>query len=166
MTQCFVVATAPRQEQQASENLARQGYSVFLPRLKRTIRHARRTGTVLEALFPGYLFIKFAQRTTHWRSNNGTYGVRSLLMNGDRPAAVPVGFCERLQKNADAAGTLEPPPPDLKIRVQVQFTSGPFAGQTALIIGIKPRERVELLLASLSLEVRVGAILRQLSLAN
>lgn len=166
MTQWFVVATVPRQEQRASENLERQGYSVFLPCFKRTTRHARRTSTVLEALFPGYLFVNFAQRTTPWRSINGTYGVRSLLMNGDRPAAVPAGFCERLQQSAGADGTLEPLPPDVKIGDRVQFTSGPFAGQMALITGFKPRERVELLLASLCLEVRVGANLRQLSPAH
>ncbi len=163
MTQWFVVATIPRQEQRASENLARQGYSVFLPILKRTSRHARRTSIVLEAVFPGYLFVNFQLKSTPWRSINGTFGVRSLLMNGGRPAALPEGFCEKLQSQADSEGALEPPPPDVKIGDLMRFKTGPLSGHVATIVDLKPRQRVELLLVALSLDVRIGTSLRQLS---
>ena len=54
----YAVQTLPNRENLAVSHLERQGFYVWLPRIKRVIRHARQTKCVRRPLFPGYLFIK------------------------------------------------------------------------------------------------------------
>jgi transcriptional antiterminator RfaH len=49
----FAVQSRPHQEDRAIVHLSEQGYRSFCPRLRRTVRHARRATVVLTPLFPG-----------------------------------------------------------------------------------------------------------------
>ena len=53
----FVARVLAHQENRAQFNLHRLGFRSFLPRLRRTIRHARKLRETLDPLFPGYIFI-------------------------------------------------------------------------------------------------------------
>lgn len=80
----YVVQTVPRAEALALDHLERQGYAVFCPRLRKTVRHARQSKAVLAPLFPGYLFVRFDVGRTARRAINGTRGVvRPLLLPDD-----------------------------------------------------------------------------------
>ena len=59
----FVVQTKPRQEQIALDNLSRQGYHSYLPRLCQQKRRRDQWHTVVEPLFPGYLFVQLTPGT-------------------------------------------------------------------------------------------------------
>jgi transcriptional antiterminator RfaH len=48
----YVAYTQPNAESRAEEHLARQGYSIYLPRCRRLVRHARKRAVVLRPLFP------------------------------------------------------------------------------------------------------------------
>ncbi|TIT89380.1 MAG: hypothetical protein E5W41_02215, partial [Mesorhizobium sp.] len=72
----------------AEQHLQRQGFTSFVPRAAKTIRHARRTYTRTAAYFPGYMFVALDVTQQRWRAVNGTIGVRSLIMRGDRPSPV------------------------------------------------------------------------------
>ncbi|HKZ96473.1 MAG TPA: transcriptional activator RfaH [Hyphomicrobiaceae bacterium] len=166
MMRWFAVNSLPHQESRAETNLARQGFQAFLPRLRKARSHARRADVVLEAMFPGYLFVSFAEESTPWRSINGTYGVRSIIMGGGRPAPLPRGFCEELLAQADADGVVAVPSPEFHVGDRVSFVSGPLTGRIGTIIRLGRRERVELLLCILSGEIRIDADRHQLSLAR
>ena len=56
--------TKPRQEEVASENLTRQGFRTYLPRLKQPKRRRDRWIEVIEPLFPRYLFVELDLRRT------------------------------------------------------------------------------------------------------
>lgn len=85
----YVVHTQPRAEGQAVRHLEMQGYRVFCPRYRRTIRHARKTKSVFAPLFPSYLFVHLNILRDQWRSINGTRGVVHLLMQGGAPQPIP-----------------------------------------------------------------------------
>ncbi len=63
--------------------LHRQGFVSFVPRSEKTVRHARRFNTRMAPYFPGYIFVAMDVALQRWRSVNGTFGVRSLVMQGD-----------------------------------------------------------------------------------
>jgi len=62
----YVVATKPRKEAVAALNLKNQGFCIFLPQMRRTVRHARRTLVRTIPLFPTYLFLE-ASSAGRWR---------------------------------------------------------------------------------------------------
>ena len=71
----FVARVLAHQENWAQFNLHRLGFRNFLPRLRRTVRHARKLRDTLQPLFPGYIFVIIDLSKHRWRSINGTFGV-------------------------------------------------------------------------------------------
>ena len=122
----YAVSTLRHRERQAEANLVRQGFKVFAPLCRKTVRHARRLTTKHAAYFPGYLFIALDLERDRWRSVNGTIGVRSLVMAGESPSAAPIGLVEQLIEHTDASGLL-----NLRFALEagaeVLLLSGPFA---------------------------------------
>jgi transcriptional antiterminator RfaH len=149
-----VVSTRPNQEARAQVNLARQGFTVWLPSYRRKRRHAGRTDIVKAPLFPGYLFVELDAERESWHSINGTFGVRNLVCLHDRPAFLPDGFIADLRASANDDGLLEPPEPKLAPGQTVTLTDGPFAGNVAKLLALDGKGRVLLLLELLGGEVR------------
>ncbi|TVQ90846.1 MAG: transcription/translation regulatory transformer protein RfaH [Chromatiaceae bacterium] len=84
MKRWYVVHTRPRQEVVAEENLLRQAFDVYLPRLKVSRRRRAKWVDVVECLFPRYLFARIdiaVESTALFRS---TRGVNSLVRFGDQ----------------------------------------------------------------------------------
>jgi hypothetical protein len=48
----YVVQTQPHGEARAIFHLERQDYRIFCPRIRKTVRHARKATRVLASLFP------------------------------------------------------------------------------------------------------------------
>lgn len=155
MTRWYVVYTQTRGEERALWHLKNQGFECFLPRCLKTRRHARRTDTVLEPLFPRYLFASFDADVSRWRAINGSRGVVSLMTDGTQPLAVPSGLVERLQAEADDRGVT----PLTSLGMfwkgrKVRIKTGPFAGQVGEVTEVFGRglDRVKILLALLGAE--------------
>lgn len=121
----YAVQCLSQRELAASSHLQNQQYRVFFPRRRKIRRHARKTETVSVAFFPGYLFVSLDLSRHRWRSVNGTYGVASLVMRGDYPAAVPVGVVESLQQTCDELSIIQWQP-DLKPGQAVRVVAGPL----------------------------------------
>jgi len=146
MEHWYAVHTKARDEQLAEENLQRQGFNTFLPRIKAARRRRGRWHEVIEPLFPGYLFIRLdllLQDSSPIRSTRGALG---LVRFGTDPAVVPDELVAQLLANAsDEAGVVRQEylfqPGD-----QVQILSGPFTGLPARILAETGEERVQLLL--------------------
>jgi transcription antitermination factor NusG len=128
----------------AEAQLTRQGFTTFLPKQPRTVRHARRIRVALAAYFPGYLFVDIDLATQRWRSINGTLGVSHLVGPAERPSPVPRGVVEALIAAADARGVLSGPP--LEAGQTVRIIAGAFADQLAVIERSDEAGRVRVLL--------------------
>jgi transcriptional antiterminator RfaH len=121
----YVVHVQPAAEHRAAINLERQGYKVFCPRLRKTVRHARKQTMKLAPFFPCYLFVRLDIRHDRWRSIGGTRGVVRLMTLGEVPQAVPRGIVEEFRARSDAEGVIEWQPV-LTPGQDVYVTDGPF----------------------------------------
>ncbi|HTI87441.1 MAG TPA: transcriptional activator RfaH [Alphaproteobacteria bacterium] len=153
----YAVSTRAHQEARAAQHLARQGFEVWLPQIRKTRRHARRTEIAPVALFPGYLFVVLDPVRRPWRAINGTCGVQRLICRGDRPVAVPEGFIDELHARQDAEGFIPLPETEFRTGDVVRLRDGPFVEHVATILRVEGRDRVWLLLDVLGRRVMTGA---------
>lgn len=128
MQQWYCVHTRPRAEAQALGHLQRQGFECLLPRLQRTVLRNGRRQTVVEALFPRYLFLRADAETTSLAPVRSTRGAVGLVRTAGLPATVPEDFMARLLADADATGLVTQPERTLLPGERVLITGGPLAG--------------------------------------
>ncbi|HXY59436.1 MAG TPA: transcription termination/antitermination NusG family protein [Methylocystis sp.] len=141
----YVAQTLFKRECGAQSQLQAQGFRVFLPRVLRTVRHARRLRTIREPAFPGYLFCALDLQRDRWRSVNGTFGVARLIMGEEAPMPVPFGVVEALQSYVDPAGFCRFDR-DLVAGQSVRVTVGPFAQAIGELVHLDAKGRVRVLL--------------------
>jgi transcriptional antiterminator RfaH len=130
-------------ERLALHCLSLAGYAVYLPRLRERRRRNGRQVIATPPLFPGYAFVAIVLQ---WHAARWCPGIRGMVMDGDKLAKVPDTVIDDLKKR-ERNGLIElPPPPGLQRGDQVKIVRGAFAGQLALFDGMRPRERVAVLL--------------------
>ncbi len=150
----YVVHTQPRREFYAKAQLEGQGFRVFLPKRLKTVRHARMIANVEAAFFPRYLFVELDPTRHPWRRVNGTFGVASLVMQGDLPHPMPRGIVEMMVTSVDRDGFLRFEQ-ELMVGAKVRLAAGPFAEQLAILDRLDDSGRVRVLLEILGRPVPV-----------
>lgn len=158
----YAVHTLPHRETGAARQLEFQGYRVFLPTHWKTIRHARRFRTVKAPFFPRYLFVRLDLERERWRPVNGTFGVSSLVMAGDRPMPIPFGVVEALGALTDDSGTLSFTS-IMQAGQNVRILNGPFADRVGELVHAGDKERVQILLDVMGVRMTVHASTRALA---
>ena len=147
----FCVHALAKKELFAAANLERQGFRCFVPKLLKTVRHARRTKTTLAPLFPRYLFTVIDLGVHRWRSIRGTFGVADLVMGDDRPRPVPVGVVEGLIEATGIEGSVDFRD-QLQVGQEVRMLTGPFAEQMGRLARLDDNGRVAVLLEIMGAE--------------
>ena len=142
----------PQRDGLAALCLRQADFEIYAPRLREPrIAHGRKVVRT-PLLFPVYLFVWIELQ---WHTARWAPGVVRLVMNGIGPAAVPDGVIADL-KARETGGLIDlPRPPKFRPGDRLRVTRGPFAGHVGLYAGMKPRERVEVLLAILGGSQRV-----------
>ena len=158
----IVVSTHAHKEAQASSHLIRQGFSIYSPVLRKAVRHARRTQSVLRPLFTGYLFVESILEPTWWRPIASTVGVRGIIKHGDAPANLDDDFIAALRAR-EVDGVIARPSQPFAIGQHVRLSSGPFDGFAAKIIELSDRDRVIVLLDLLNQQVKATVTLDKIS---
>ena len=141
----YLVFTAPQQEARAVLNLARQGFRPFLPRILKSVRHARTISMVRAPLFPRYVFLPLDLDLDRWLSVRSTFGVSSLYMSGSQPGPVPRGVVEAIIEHADGAGSVRLDA-GLAVGDEVRLLSGPFTDILCTLDRLDDNGRVRVLL--------------------
>lgn len=156
-SESWVVAnTHPHKEHVALDNLERQGFLAYCPRVHRRVRHARRLQQVLRPLFPGYVFIRLDPETEQWRSIDSTLGIRNLVRFGDRPGTIPREFVTGLQETEkDGAVAIPRAREYYDVGEKVRLREGPFEGLIATVLAVAESERITVLMDMLCRSVRV-----------
>lgn len=85
----FAIRTKPNREHHARLEYERQGYLVYLPLIRKIVRHARRKEEVLRPLFPGYLFLHLVPSERHWETIGFTRNAIGPVRFGDKYVPVP-----------------------------------------------------------------------------
>jgi len=164
----YVVHTKPQQEQVACDNLARQGYAVYLPRmkiLKRSYRH-RCQEMKLEPLFPRYLFFKPGSPAHSIAPVRSTLGVATIVRFGQTLAVLRHGLLKGIQDfetRQNEAGLEEISP--FRNGEKVLVVDGPFVGMEGLVSSVS-QERVVVLMQLLGHDARVTLSHHQLLVAH
>jgi transcriptional antiterminator RfaH len=162
----YCVKTKTRQEGAATRLLrAELGLEVFCPKIR--FKRARVTGVawVNEAMFPGYLFVRFAYPLLH-RRIAATTGVARILSFGGRPSVVEDAVLGELRRHVADGETVEISA-EIREGEEVKVVEGPLSGVKALVTRVLPaRERVAILLSMLGeereIEVPAAAVLPDL----
>ncbi|WP_287103332.1 transcription termination/antitermination NusG family protein [Mesorhizobium sp.] len=157
----YAASVFPGKENIAERHLRMQGFHSFVPRCEKTTRHARRIETRPAAYFPGYMFIALNVALQRWRSVNGTFGVRSLIMQGERPLPVPSGLVERFIALTGKDGLLDFSG-RLAAGASVRILSGPFAEMIGRLDRLDPAGRARVLVAIMNGEIPVDMDSREL----
>ncbi|MGX5735301.1 transcription termination/antitermination NusG family protein [Bosea thiooxidans] len=152
----YVVQTRHLCEMRAAQELANQGFEVFLPRYLRKRRHARKVSFAPAPLFPGYLFVSLDPARQRWRSINGTFGVVRVIAGEDGPVPVAGGVVGGLKARADAQGLIAMSQrPSFVPGEIIRIRSGSFVETLGLFEGFRDQDRVAVLLELLGGQVRV-----------
>jgi len=152
----YAVYTLPHREFRAKHQLETQGFYVFVPQRVKTLRHARKLTDIQVAFFPRYIFVELDLTFHRWRSINGTFGVKSLIMQGDTPHPVPRGIVETMIASVDHSGLLRFEG-DLKTGSKVRLIAGPFAEQLGILDRLDASGRIRVLLDIMGRTISVQA---------
>jgi len=162
----YVVLTKPRQELVARDNLVRQGFEVYLPKLKVLKRLRGRQVAKLEPFFPRYLFIQPSSTEHSISPVRSTLGVTTLVRFGYTLAIARTETIKRLREfefhqNQDRLEVMSPFQPGVKVMV----ADGPLAGLEGLISSTA-QERIVVLMQLLGQDTRVTMSHHQLRVMN
>jgi transcriptional antiterminator RfaH len=143
----------PRHEVLALHCLGLAGFEVYAPRLREQRVARQRKIERTPPLFPGYCFVLI---TLQWHAAHRAPGTNGLVLNGGGPAHVPDSVIAELRAR-ERGGLIElPKPHGPRIGSRVKVTAGPFAGQFGLYAGMRPHQRVAVLLTLLGAQQRVS----------
>src|SRR4029077_4445596 len=152
----YAVCCKPRQEAVAEENLQRQGFHVYLPRIR--IRQRRRGQWIdaVEVLFPRYIFMRVNPLLHSTATVRSTRGVVGLVRFGGKPALVPDAIIEALLQREDAAtGLHQDNRPPLSAGEPVKLVDGALARMEGIFTQHDGHKRVIVLLELLGKANRV-----------
>ncbi len=151
----YLVYSKPQQERLALENLDRQGYASYLPKVRARRRRQGRYVKVVEPMFPRYLFIHLSDQTDNWGPIRSTIGVSNLVRFGMQPARVPNALIEMLRSREDEEGIQQIEPRELHVGDRVRLVEGVMAGYEAIFEAKSGKERVSVLLKIANTTARV-----------
>jgi transcriptional antiterminator RfaH len=144
----------PKYEKLALHFLRLAGFAVYAPRLReQRIAHGRKVEAT-PLLFPGYAFVAIELQ---WHAAHRAPGTIGLVMNGGGPAHVGDDVIAELRSREGSDGLIAlPKPRGPKLGARMKVTAGPFAGQFGLYAGMRPHQRVAVLLTLLGSQQRVS----------
>ena len=136
-----VAITKPGSENRAVLNLERQGYVTYLPKYTSLAGGKAK----IKMLFPRYLFIKIENQ---WHSINSTFGVSRIILGYDgKPSVVPDKIISDLKMREDSKGLiLLPVAPKFCQGERVRVVKGALEGYIGLFDGMRPNDRVRILI--------------------
>ena len=144
----IVTRTQANRERWAAQNVVNQGCDYYLPMF---IGKDNKPSI----LFRRYLFV---QINGPWRFLLSTFGVSSVILNGNSPSLVPDKVIDELKQRERENGFIElPPAPKAKFKPgqKLRVKDGAFFGFTGIHEQSKPHEREQILLNILGRETSV-----------
>ncbi len=128
MRHWFAVQCKPRQESLADENLQRQGYVTYLPRIRQRRLRRRQWVSSSEPLFPRYLFIHVDEAAQSLAPVRSTLGVSDLVRFGHLLRPVPEAVIDYLRAAESETGERVEEEWPFGHGDSVEVLDGPLAG--------------------------------------
>jgi transcriptional antiterminator RfaH len=140
----YACHTRARHEKKIEQLLEQRGFESYLPTVSRTRLWKDRRKEVLFAMFPGYVFARFA--LDDLPRVLSVPGVATVIRHNGQPAPIAAEELENVRRFAEAAaGVLEQEPrltPLPETGSTVRIAAGPFRGIEAVVVEHRGRARV------------------------
>jgi len=147
MKRWLAIHTKPKQECIAEENLTRQYFEIYQPRIKLARRRRGKWRDVIEPLFPRYLFIRLEFGKDDISPIRSTTGVVNIVQFGGQLASVPDELVDSLKVREDpASGLYLINEPIFKKGDEIIVQRGAFSGVKGIFEAVSGEERVIILL--------------------
>ncbi len=145
MKKWYVVNTKPKNEDRAASNLLSGGIEALSPKLRLKKYKNYRFVTVIEPMFPGYIFAKF-DPIEEFRIVKYTRGVKTIVHFGERIVPIHEELIEFIKsKLENGIATIQKKP--LSKGDKIIIKDGPFKGLTGIFEReMDGKERVTILL--------------------
>jgi len=151
----YVVYTKPRSEEKVCRLLESKSVEVFVPKMAVTKKKKRARITIIEPVFPNYVFVRLGLNPNFWYALKWTPGVRRILSFNGLPSPVPDEVIDFLKKRTEKKGFVEPKATFNK-GDKVRIKEGPFEGLVGIIEEARPsKERVKILMEILRTSTKV-----------
>ncbi|PCJ23168.1 MAG: transcription/translation regulatory transformer protein RfaH [SAR86 cluster bacterium] len=160
----FVVYAKARQEGIALQNLERQQFHCYLPRIQLSKRRKGQIVPSIEPFFPRYLFVRLALQEQDWAPIRSTRGVCGLVRFEGVPKRIPEKFISFLKENENSQFLQKVIDKSWKEGDQVNIEQGPFAGYSCIFQAKKSADRVSVLLDIVGKPIRATLLKDDLQL--
>lgn len=142
----YLLYTKPRAEKLAQENLQRQNFETYLPLITENHRRRGKYTSIIEPMFPRYLFIQLNCTTDNWAPIRSTLGVSSIVRFGNYPMLVPEYLLEQLRANENEHGIQYISENEFQTGDRIRIIEGAMAGMEGMYERQTSKERVTVLL--------------------
>ena len=138
----------PNSYNSAIQNLERQGFETFLPKMEITQRQENKFFVKNVYVFPGYIFVCFDPQIINWPKINSTYGVSKVLASNKKPSEISSDLILELKNRYEINSN-----PTQKEKLQkgdsIKIYSGPFADVIAKVESVDENNRIWVLLEAM-----------------
>ena len=138
----------PNSYNSAIQNLERQGFETFLPKMKITQRQKDKFIDKNVYVFPGYMFVCFDPDIIMWSKINSTYGVSKILTFNKKPSEISSDLILELKNRYEINSN---PTQNEKLQKgdSIKFYTGPFADLIAKVESVDEKNRIWILLEAM-----------------
>ena len=144
----FIAQIKPNSYNSAIQNLERQGFETFLPKMEITQRQKNKFVVKNAYVFPGYMFVCFNSRIVNWAKINSTYGVSKILAFNKKPSEISSDLILELKIRYEINSN---PTQNEKLQKgdSIKFYTGPFADLIAKVESVDEKNRIWVLLEAM-----------------
>ena len=144
----FIAQIKPNSYNSAIQNLERQGFETFLPKMKITQRQENKFLVKNVYVFPGYMFVCFDPHIINWAKINSTYGVSKILTYSNKPAEISSDLILEL-KNRYEINSNPTQQEKLQKGDSIKFSMGPFTVLIAKVESVDEKNRIWIILEAM-----------------
>ena len=144
----FIAQIKPNSYKSAIQNLERQGFETFLPKMEITQRQKNKFIVKNVYVFPGYMFVCFDPRIITWTKINSTYGVSKILAFNNKPSEISSDLILELKTRYEINSNLTKKD-KLQKGDSIKFYAGPFADLIAKVESVDENNRIWVLLEAM-----------------
>ena len=144
----FIAQIKPNSYNSAIQNLERQGFEIFLPKMEITQRQENKFIVKNVYVFPGYVFVCFDPLIITWTKINSTYGVKKILTFSNKPAEISSDLILELKNRYEINSKLTQKQ-KLQKDDSIKFYTGPFADLIAKVESVDEKNRIWILLEAM-----------------
>jgi len=138
----------PNSYHSAIQNLERQGFETFLPKMEITQRQKNKFLVKNVYVFPGYMFVYFDPHIITWTKINSTYGVSKILAFNKKPSEISSDLILELKIRYEInSNSMQKE--KLQKGDSIKFYSGPFADLIAKVESVDEKNRIWILLEAM-----------------